>query len=106
MTRTAAYGQAFRSMCMAATGGRTMADGYATTIYALCEPTTGEIRYIGKTAYPLEKRLKSHLSGAKRVRNHRTYWIQSLSHAPIIRALCVIEESCAGEMEQRTIASY
>jgi len=76
------------------------------TIYALCEPTTGEIRYIGKTAYPLMKRLKSHISGAKRVRNHRTFWIRSLGQPPIIRALCVVEGSCAGEMEQRAIANY
>lgn len=77
-----------------------------TTIYALCDPITSEIRYIGKTTYTLQKRLKSHLSGAKRIGNHRTYWIRSLNQPPIIRALCVVEGACASDMERHVIASY
>lgn len=50
-----------------------------TFIYALKEPDTGEIRYIGKADDPKE-RLYVHL--ADKSRNHRTNWIRSLDEKP------------------------
>lgn len=44
-------------------------------IYGLCDPDTGELRYIGKSNNP-KKRLSNHLTS--RFKSHRTSWIQSL----------------------------
>lgn len=75
-----------------------------TTIYALCAPDTGEIRYVGKTVWPLRRRLRSHVAeaagGASR---HRCNWIRSLSSPPVIRPLVVVPDSFASAMEMRTI---
>lgn len=46
-----------------------------TFIYALKEPDTGEIRYIGKANNP-KNRLRDHLTDTGRC--HRVFWIQSL----------------------------
>lgn len=35
------------------------------SIYALCEPDTGDVRYIGRTSYPLHHRLSNHVGSAK-----------------------------------------
>lgn len=67
-------------------------------IYALVDPRTGEIRYVGKTYMPLNKRLSLHLSNVKRheEKNHRYYWLHSLisvNLSPEIRLL----ETCSKE---------
>ena len=56
-----------------------------TFIYALKDPFTGTIRYIGKSDRPKE-RLREHLKDKER--NHRTNWINSLG---IIRSRPVLE---------------
>lgn len=49
-----------------------------TKIYALLNPE-GKIRYIGKTVYPLSRRLGGHLCNArKNIVGHRCDWIRSL----------------------------
>ncbi len=48
-----------------------------TFIYALCDPLTHEIRYIGKADDP-EKRLVTHLHDNKHETNHKANWIRSL----------------------------
>lgn len=58
-------------------------------IYALCHPSTGEIRYIGKAASP-GSRLKSHLRDAKRRTAPVYRWINKLARAglaPVMRVL-------------------
>jgi GIY-YIG catalytic domain/NUMOD3 motif len=48
-----------------------------TFIYALCEPDTGTIRYIGKADNP-DDRLLKHITNLNRERNHKANWIRSL----------------------------
>jgi len=48
-----------------------------TFIYALREPDTGEIRYIGK-ANDLQERLRMHVEHAYIEKNHRACWVRSL----------------------------
>lgn len=52
-----------------------------TTIYALCDPATSEIRYIGKTNGPANNRLSEHMSDSNRrnTRCHCHCWIRSLN---------------------------
>lgn len=69
-----------------------------TKIYALKDPISNEIRYVGKTVGPLDKRLREHLHVAKRGRTHRDNWIKSLLTKPII----VLLEECEDfEWERR-----
>lgn len=65
-------------------------------IYALIDPITLKVRYIGRTKNSLEKRLGEHISKSKLNYNntHKANWIKSLlSHnlKPIIRKLCIVE---------------
>ena len=50
----------------------------STTIYALVDPRTGEVRYVGKTSQSLARRLRGHLASAKTRRTHRDCWIFGL----------------------------
>lgn len=68
----------------------------STYIYALLEPDTKEIRYIGKTIDP-EKRLKSHINSANKVdkRYKKSYvknWIYSLLLKNKNPEMIIIEE--------------
>ena len=46
-------------------------DNRKSTIYALCDPITKVIRYIGKTIVKLNVRLSQHVSASKKGRkNH------------------------------------
>ena len=58
-------------------------------IYALKEPDTGEIRYVGKARDP-KKRLTGHLKDSFRFTNHRACWIRSVlskDQKPILEIL-------------------
>lgn len=55
-----------------------------TFIYALVDPITGEIRYIGKSNNP-KKRLSQHL--CDRVKSHKTSWLKSLDRPPILEII-------------------
>ncbi len=52
-------------------------DSDFTFIYALKDPVSGAIRYIGKTD-DLELRLRFHISDSKRQNNHKAHWIMAL----------------------------
>jgi GIY-YIG catalytic domain len=75
-------------------------------IYALCCPTSGEIRYIGK-ANDSQKRLKSHLRDSRR-RNTPVYsWMRKLQTnglTPTIKVLEITEDWV--EAERRLISEY
>lgn len=61
-----------------------------TFIYALCEPDTGEVRYVGKADKP-EERYRNHLKD-RRGRCHRIYWIQSILHKGQKPVLEILDE--------------
>jgi hypothetical protein len=77
-------------------------------IYALCEPNSEIIRYVGKTANSPEQRLRSHLAPSSlKPKNHRTDWLRSLVKQGLKPALFVLEETtddCWQEAECRWIA--
>lgn len=61
-------------------------------IYALCEPDTSEIRYIGKTKN-LQRRFRGHLSDSVRLKNYKLYsWIAGLREHGKRPLMIVIEE--------------
>lgn len=75
------------------------------TIYALKDPETRKIRYVGQTVAP-KKRLRQHL--LDKCRCHRTNWIAELKSrglVPEFEALFGVPDSEAAEWEIRTIAS-
>lgn len=55
-----------------------MAPQSEVTIYALCEPSDGAVRYIGKTRYTTTRRLIYHMSAAVRSRVASANWLRSL----------------------------
>ncbi len=74
-------------------------------LYALCHPTTGEIRYIGK-ADDASKRLKSHMRDSYRRRTPLYDWIRSLGCAPEIRVLERVAREQWPDRERALIAQY
>lgn len=60
-------------------------------IYVLCDPITGELRYVGKTIQTLEKRLNHHVSDVREL-NHRSNWILSLRMDGLKPTIHSIEE--------------
>ena len=80
-------------------------DGSAC-IYALCDPVTGEVRYIGKANDP-EKRLKSHLRDARSRRTPVYCWINKLTSNGEKPVLKVLEWATDWrEAERRLITQY
>jgi hypothetical protein len=86
-------------------------------IYALKDPITNEIRYIGKTKLNLNMRLKQHLTDAhgiinktgRRRINKRYSWIISLlkkNLLPIISLLEETNETCWQEREKFLISQH
>jgi hypothetical protein len=66
------------------------------SIYALKDPRTDEIRYVGKTSVSLTKRFSRHLSEHKKT--HKCHWVQSLREQGIKPTLVLLEE-CETETE-------
>jgi len=48
------------------------------TIYALCDPASGEARYVGKTRYTTERRLTYHMSAARHSKTASARWLMTL----------------------------
>jgi len=68
------------------------------TIYALIDPITNEVRYVGQTAEALPDRLQGHLHDG--VRTHKGHWVRKLKKAglaPRIEALEVAEDGDEAE---------
>lgn len=53
----------------------------ATFIYALCEPGTRTVRYIGKTRYKT-RRYQDHLKVSSKKKSHLGNWLRSLTLPP------------------------
>lgn len=70
-------------------------------IYVLKEPTTGEVRYVGKTTN-IKTRLTKHCS--EKSHNHRVHWIQHLKSAGQIPVIEVIDEVPIEHWQQWEVA--
>lgn len=78
-------------------------------IYTLKDPTTNEIKYVGKTSQSLKRRLSLHLSVARnRIHiSHTSNWIKSLldnNQYPLIEELDFIEDEDWEWLEQYWIS--
>lgn len=62
-----------------------------TFIYALCEPETRTVRYIGKANEP-EKRFKSHVQKSVRQKNHLGNWLRSLQFKNAVPDMVILRE--------------
>lgn len=49
-----------------------------TVIYLLCDPVSGDCRYVGKTSQPFRKRYIAHLIAARRPKTPVHWWINKL----------------------------
>jgi len=77
-------------------------------IYALCQPQTGEIKYIGK-ANNADKRYKSHLRECRRRRTPVYLWINKLlknNLLPQLKVLTVVAVDKWEEIERKYIATH
>lgn len=59
-------------------------------IYALTEPHTNEIRYVGWTIDP-QKRYVAHIQNASHQRNHKSNWIKGLVRAGLRPGILILE---------------
>lgn len=67
------------------------------TIYALCEPDSTIVRYIGKTSQTVEQRISGRMGAARvntHVHAHRYEWLRSLGGA---RPAYIVLEMCDGD---------
>lgn len=67
-----------------------------TFIYALCEPGTRTIRYVGKSNRP-ERRLKGHCCGSVKHKSHLGDWLRKLKSQGKKPALVVLQEVSSSE---------
>lgn len=77
-------------------------------IYALLDPITDEVRYIGKTVNP-KYRLQQHIHESKTINNHRGNWIKSLlreDKKPILKILKICPLSDFEKYETEYIKFY
>jgi len=79
-----------------------------TYIYALVDPDTDGVRYVGKADNP-RKRLETHLAGYEPHATHKSNWIKSLLAQGKQPELMILEEADADtwqEAEKRWIAYF
>lgn len=57
-----------------------------TFIYVLKDPTTQEIRYVGKSNDP-KRRLSKHLNNKKDLGTHKRNWLNTLTEKPILEVI-------------------
>lgn len=78
-------------------------------IYALIDPNTNQIRYIGKT-YNIKKRLTNHLLPSQLVKNTRkNNWLKKLLKSkqfPILKILCKCKLKNVNKLEKKYITYY
>jgi hypothetical protein len=85
-----------------------MSKNNTTYIYALCDPDTNQVRYIGK-ADNLQKRLKRHMGGYEPRPTYKSNWVKSLkklNKRPIIMILEEVQRDSWQEAEKRWIDYY
>ena len=77
-------------------------------IYILKDPTTNEIRYVGKTNN-LKQRLNQHLYSKKDTNRHKVNWIEKLkkqNKKPIIECIKEVTEKTWKEWEKFYIKEF
>lgn len=90
---------------------------YASYIYGLVDPRTGQIRYIGKTRrklkYAVKYRLNRHIADTLKepLLTHKSRWIASLFREDLLPEAIVIDKVfCSAEelsaLERKRIAEY
>lgn len=72
-------------------------------IYALKDPDTGLIRYVGKAMFP-QKRLNAHCFRADKEKDHRSCWINSLLKKGRKPLLEILDEVLEAEWPQWEVA--
>lgn len=81
-----------------------------TTIYALVDPRSGAVRYVGKTQQGCAVRLGQHMRvAASGAEGHRNHWIRELAragYAPTIRVLAVVLGDDWAAAEREWIAHF
>lgn len=79
-------------------------------MYGLYDPITKQLRYVGKTVGPLNKRFNSHISESRRKSiSHKQKWIRLLLKAnklPVIKLIRMVEEDKWEYWEKKLIANY
>ena len=78
-----------------------------TYIYILQDPTTEEVRYVGKSVNP-KRRYNSHLWDKPKVKYYSHYWIQSLLKKGLKPIMTVIDETETNweELERYWISQF
>ena len=67
-------------------------------IYALCDPRTGEVRYVGKTESAFRTRLNHHIFRARKGEKHHVYcWIRKLLSEGVRPEMELVEECFSHE---------
>ena len=76
-------------------------------VYALCEPITMTVRYVG-WAFKPRRRLVEHMCRAKRERSHKAAWLRQLAAAGQIPGMTILESGTGdwAEAEQRWIKHF
>lgn len=74
-------------------------------IYALCDPDTEEVRYIGATKHIIQ-RVYEHLYHARIPITRNEKWLATLTREPVVLILEETDEKHRREVEQRWIAKY
>lgn len=64
---------------------------FTTFIYALCDPDTGRVRYVGKADYP-KRRFSGHLSESKKDSSEKALWIRDLISCGLSPGLEILDE--------------
>ena len=80
-----------------------MSNSFAS-IYVLKHPETGKVRYVGKTARTLEKRLGEHLRSSKSYSHRCANWIKSLQKQGLTPSIELLEKVNLSELEEKEIA--
>lgn len=83
------------------------------SIYGLAHPITGEVRYVGQTRGPIEKRLTGHIGAARNGNDSQRYlhrWIRKVERETKLTPNVILLEECdANELnvnERKWIAHF
>lgn len=69
-------------------------------IYALKDPLTHKVKYVGKTSAPLNERLRQHVYCAVKGATKRDGWIRELNKAGMLPVIDIIE-TVTGDWQER-----